>query len=524
MKIRSVIYLLIVVLSVLSLKTAYGQTLRYSEEDAVGVLNPYNSPIKRGADIRFYSLMYENLYRYNYTSQEYESILIDSESKQDDGWYSFNLRDAVWHDGVSLTSEDVEFTISFIKEFDRNDTRKERIINDIDRIEIISEKEFRIKFDTSMTQFKAVLDFWILPKHLLDGNKGDREEFSRSSPVGTGPYMLDRRQRQDYFLTRFEKYHSKKPEKETIVLKRIPDTSSRIFSLFGSATDVMIEVPYDRLNDIESRLSHNIEPYQSVSIHTVVFNFENDILQNQKLRLAMALGFNRESALRQWYNDQGQLIASPYSRSSSLVDPNINPLPYSQEQAASILSDAGYVDSDGDGYLESPNGDNLEFNLIWKKSIGSTDQPRQNTVKDFIQNMAEIGIKITSNPQEGDFFSEAIFYDRDFDLTLIEWTFDPQYDIRPLFHSNHIRRGGKNVGGYSNSTLDNLFEKLYEAETYQDEFRIASQIQKVLAEDVPHIFMYNLDKNAAIDLKFTNVVIDPIYFFSYINQWEVIDE
>lgn len=523
-----ILFLLSIYVCVLFSERVVGQsdqTLRYSEENALGNINPYNLSKKRDVDSRFYSLIYEGLYRYNFDTREYESVLIESENRTNDGWNIFKLIDAKWHDGTPLSSSDIEFTINYIEKYDKNEIRRNRIRDKIDNFEIISDKEFRIKFDSSVKTFQPELNFWILPEHKLDGTERDRQEFLRS-PVGTGPYKLDRKTlRGKIFLIRFEDYHSKLPETEAIELDRVADTSSRIDFLLRNQSDMLVEVPYDRLNDIESRLTHKIEAYQSVSIHTIAFNFDNDLFQDLRLRRAMALGFNRKSALSQWYNDQGQLIASPYSRTSSLIDPNVEPLPYDLDEAKRLLAESGYSDNDDDGYLESPEGNILEFNLISKKSIGATNQPKQNVVKDFIQNMEEIGIKINNASQEGDFFSEVVFYDRDFDLSLIEWTLDPNYDIRPLFHSNNIRRGGNNIGGYQNSQIDDLLEQLYEGEgSYSQRSRIASQIQDKLAEEVPHIFMYNVEKNAAIDLRFTNVIIDPIYFFSYINEWQISDD
>ncbi len=432
--------------------------------------------------------------------------------------------DATWHDGEALTAEDIKFTYKYILEHGKNEVIRNRIKDEIANIRVVSDKEFSIQFTDHVNQFRSILTQWILPKHALDGDSAVRQQFARS-PIGTGPFVFEEKGRQGRAsLTKFDKYHSGLPKIESISLRRVLDTSSRISGLLAGQSDLLIEVPPGRLQELESRMMHQIEPYLSISINTISFNFKNPLLEDRNLRLAMSYGFNRELTLNQWYEGQGSLISGPYSPASSLHDPDVRPLPYDPDEAVRLLNESGYEDKNGDGILQSPSGEKLSFDILIRSTVGATGLPAQNVSQDFVDNMREIGIEINLKIEFSDNFDRVVYYDKEFDLALIEWTFDPRYNVAPMFHSDLIQPGGRNVGSYRNIEVNLLFDSLQIASQYRDRYRIASQIQRKLAEEAPHIFMFSVMKNAAIDLRFANVVIDPFHFFSYINRWEVIDD
>ncbi len=522
--IKFILLIAIILFAPLKGHSQFPQHLSYTEEDDIGMLNPYEFEMPRNASIRLFSLLFEPLYRYNFDEESYKSVLVESERRTGQNQYSFRLVDANWHDGEALTASDVKFTYEYVLEHGKNEVVRNRIKNGITDISIISDREFSIRFADGVTQVKSILTQFIMPKHALDGDSAVRQQFARS-PIGTGPFVFEDRGRQGRVsLSRFEDYHSELPKIENIGLRRVSDPSTRISGLLAGQTDLLVEVPFGRLQDVESRLRHQIEPYHSISINTIIFNFNNPKFEDRNLRLAMSYGFNREHSLDQWYEGQGSLISGPYSPASSLHDPDVRPLPYDPDEAVRLLNESGYEDKNGDGILQSPSGEKLSFDILVRRTVGASELPAQNVAQDFVDNMREIGIEINLKSELSDNFQRIVHYDRDFELALIEWTFDPSYNAALLFHSDYIQPGGGNAGSFNSSEINELFDSLQIARQYRDRYRIASQIQRKLAEEAPHIFMFSVMKNAAIDLRFANVVIDPLHFFSYINRWEVIDD
>jgi len=104
----------------------------------------------------------------------------------------------------------------------------------------------------------------------------------------------------------------------------------------------------------------------------------------------------------------------------------------------------------------------------------------------------------------------------------VEWVFDPIYDIIPLFHSSNIGNGGSNVIAYRNSFLDQLFDAFIRADDPATKIGIMQNVQEIIRDDIPYIFLFSIDFNAVFDYRYIGVRIDPFYFFSYIPEWSIL--
>lgn len=500
----------------------------YSEITPSGNLNPYQQAVARATNERLYSLIYQPLFRYDFFEQTFHRVLAqDVELSGDNKRITLHLRRGVqWHDGTPFTAVDVEFTIRYIMQSDEGIRNRNLYNSIIQNIRVVNDRLLVINLSEPYhgIYFEGFFPNWIIPAHLFndDFSPVADKDISRR-PVGTGPYMFDQRTIEgSVSLRRFEDYWGDKPLIERIRMELSSDLGTMIMRLQARISSLVIDVPADRIPQVET-LHHRILPYQSYMIQTIGFNFRNERLSDQKIRQAIVYGTDRNNMLQQWYGGRGELLAGPFTSEAPFFDVNLEPYPYDPDRARELIQEAGYRLDSRSGYFVDSDGNHLSFNFVVPVVFDGGDSPLQNIVADFRENMRNIGIEVIIRNRTRDDYEVTLFREHDFDLIFVEWEFSPEYNISHLFHSNHIRPNGLNIGAYQNVHVDNLLNAFQEARDPATKMGHMRNVQNILRNDVPYVFLLSAHKNAAIDYRYVGVRIDPFYFFTYINQWQVVD-
>ncbi len=114
--------------------------------------------------------------------------------------------------------------------------------------------------------------------------------------------------------------------------------------------------------------------------------------QRVALRRAIALGFRVDEEIAILDKHQSTRAQSPLPPSVAGYDPSfVSPtLEYSPAKAKALLDMYGYVDRDGDGYRENPDGTPLSFDHA---SVPTTRERQRNEL--WKKSMDDIGIRVT---------------------------------------------------------------------------------------------------------------------------------
>ena len=153
------------------------------------------------------------------------------------------------------------------------------------------------------------------------------------------------------------------------------------------------------------------------------------------------------------------------------------------DSAKKILDEAGYKDVDGDGFVETPDGDPLVLDFVIYTSraeLGVYAQAAQASLK-------EIGINVNLNTVS----YETLLDMRDsgqYDLliwnVLVANTGDPENYLRENWYS----KSANNTAGYNNPEVDELLDEL--AGTFDEEERkdLIIKIQQDIMDDAATVF------------------------------------
>jgi peptide/nickel transport system substrate-binding protein len=160
---------------------------------------------------------------------------------------------------------------------------------------------------------------------------------------------------------------------------------------------------------------------------------------------------------------------------------------FDPDMANQILDDAGYLDTDGDGIRDLPDGSQpLTFRLNWPSD--SVDAPR---MAELLGGMwQQIGISTEQQALDPDALTSVCCPTFDFDIILWGWGSDPDPSfLLSVMLTDEIPTGNSETG-YSNPDYDALY--LQQAVELDSDARIAlvHEMQQIVFDDVVYIIPY----------------------------------
>lgn len=337
---------------------------------------------------------------------------------------------------------------------------------------------------------------------------------SLEEPIGFGPYKVTEVIPGEYMtLERFDDYWRGTPQMDGIEINFIP-SSTIMHSLESGNIDMVFRYPRDQFQD-----SQHIEGIEWISAIDPGYNFigfklgyfdydEGHVVYqpdemkmgDKNLRLAMYHAIDIQSVGEQFHQGirwKANSVITPYYE--DFWDEDLEAPEYDRDLARQILADAGYEDIDGDGFVETPDGEPLEITYA-DMSGGDTQEALSNY---YLQSWRDIGLNVSF--LNGRLIEPTTFY------TLVE-NDDPEIDV---FHAGF--GAGPDVNPYSlwGSTAPYNFTRfesedntrLLEAgnslEALDEDYRIEvyQEWQNHIADEVPVIplffgaFVVPIDEN-----------------------------
>lgn len=183
----------------------------------------------------------------------------------------------------------------------------------------------------------------------------------------------------------------------------ISDSEVRILTLVNGDVDYKaqsVQLPSaPLLLDKQESGNYTIQLRPTIAMPTFSFNFtapdeaRREVFNTLDFRRAMSVAIDRDELNEVAFFGQGTpLQHTGFSPAPDFVDPELATLAteFDPDQAKALLDGIGMVDTNGDGFRELPNGDQLVLNLQFSTQGISSD------IVEFVgQNWADVGIQTT---------------------------------------------------------------------------------------------------------------------------------
>jgi peptide/nickel transport system substrate-binding protein len=190
-------------------------------------------------------------------------------------------------------------------------------------------------------------------------------------------------------------------------------------------------------------------------------------------------------------------------------------LPYDPEQAARLLSDAGWSDHDGNGTLDR-DGVELAFELL----APAESTTRQDVALMIERDLARLGVTVSPRFVEWGAFQEMMATGN-FDALVNRWVEPTQIDLAGIWHSAAPGEATFNFGRYSNPEVDRLLAEVEAAADFGDQKPLLDRIQELIVADQPYLFLVENTRLVGHTSRLQNADINAASVFFNIRDWQL---
>jgi peptide/nickel transport system substrate-binding protein len=379
--------------------------------------------------------------------------------------YEFKLREGLrFHNGDPFTAEDVKFS------FQRYRGASAKLLHDrVKSVDVLDPHRVRFVLHKPWPDFlvfyatPATGAAWIVPKKYIE--KVGEDGFKRQ-PVGLGPYRFVRMDPgQEVTFEANEQYWRKKPSIKRLVIKGVPDRTTRLAMLKTGEADIgylMVGIEAATIKaDPKLRLVHVI-PSATWWIEFTEQWKPKSPWQDRRVRLAANLALDKQGI-----NEAERL---GFSRLTGSIIPTImdfalriEPYPYDPTRAKRLLAEAGYANGFDGGDL--------------------TPLPPFTTMGEAMtNNLAAVGIRTRVRSMERATFLESW---RSKKLSgLIANATAAQGNAATRIEAFVVSGSAYAYGGYPD--LDDLFQQQAQERDRKKREALLYQIQRLMHERVMH--------------------------------------
>ncbi|MER5997429.1 ABC transporter substrate-binding protein [Nonomuraea angiospora] len=449
-------------------------------------------------------LVYETLFHYDATAGKLTPWLAESGSWADDKTYQVKLRQGVkWADGQPLTAKDVAYSFELGK---METIPYHNLWTWLKSVEAVDDQTVKFSFSTANYQ---QWDFnlysrSIVPEHIWKGrSEKDVLDGINENPVGTGAYKFMAKDQDRVVLQRRDDWWGKtalnmEPKPRYIVDIATPSNEVAMGLLLQKGMDLSNNFLPGVANLVKGNFgltTYYSEPPYMLSANTawLVPNTTKKPMDDPAFRKALAASIDVKKIVEGVY---GNLVkaASPTGllpQWEQYVDQNVvakSGFAFDAAKAKKALADAGYKDTDGDGYVENKDGSKISLTIIVPS--GWTDW--MESARSIAASAKTAGIQIT--PDFPDF--NALVEKRakgDFDLLINN---ERQLSNSPYTYYEYLfqlpiqkQQNTVNFARYENKRAWDLTKQLDQVKTDDVEGmkKIISQLQQIHLDDLPVI-------------------------------------
>lgn len=219
------------------------------------------------------------------------------------------------------------------------------------------------------------------------------------------------------------------------------------------------------------------------------WNGDKPLFSDRRVRRAMTLALNREEIVTKVFVGLGRVSRGPFLEGTPFLAPEIEPLPFDLKQAATLLAEAGWTDTNGDGLLDKVVGGKrtpFEFTLL----IYGTSPEWSSAANIFKEDLLSIGVKMNIDAAEWSLMQKRM-EEKQFDAYTGGWGLSWSTDPHQLWHSSQadVPKGSNRVG-FRNAKADALIEQLRVTLDLQKRTEMLREFHRIIHEEQPYSFVY----------------------------------
>jgi peptide/nickel transport system substrate-binding protein len=465
--------------------------------------NPFNQTSARATTKDF---IYEPLAIFNrIAGAKWEYRLAESFELADDlKSITFTLREGLkWSDGEPLTADDVVFTYDYLKKFPALDFNSVSAL--MESVEKLDERtvRFNLKQPNSLVAY-TIVAMPIVPEHIWK-DVADPVTFTNETPVGSGPLTeITRFTPQVYEQCRNPHYwDATSLHVDCIRMPQLADNPQVLAALADGTLDWATSFVPDIENTFVAKdPEHHKYWFLPSSLVAYTLNLETPDENNRKafndvnFRRAMSMLIDRQSIIDiagygyPVINEDPAMLGSFYK---AFANPEVVTRfgqygKFDFDAGVALLEQSGYVDKDGDGFRDNPDGTPIAIDI--KIPNGWTDWI--DAVQITLETLKAAGLNAKmSTPEESVWAADLIEAKYSMSLNAIGSAANPYFPYIRSFNPADFGKSRTSAQRWTDPEVVEMLNKYTQVKDPAEQKAIMDAIQLKVAEAMPVIPVYN---------------------------------
>lgn len=396
-----------------------------------------------------------------------EPGLAESWEVSDDGLtYTYTLREGLlWSDGEPLTAEDIAWNVNTAR-----DQGWDNMFSTVQNLEAVAIDDRTVEITSAVPDPKLPgLGVYILPRHVWEPIATDYDATTTFDPggdiPGSGPFVVTEFTKgQSVVMEANPNYYGwegNEPPYGRIVYQLFENPDAMVAAIQQNQLDAIHGFPASSAEALEADPNIEVVAGQQGGFDEIAINGgeaegqPHPALLDVNVRRAMAHAIDKQAGIEDlWFNLATPLeVMSPSADPKWLAEiPEEDRLVYDPDLANQILDDGGYLDTDGDGVREMPDGTNP---IVITHAV-NTDGDLAGPIGDLMVGwMAEIGIGVELEAYDQDALF-GVIVDGTYDT--FYWGWVPFVDPDPMLsYFTEAELGNYNDANWFDPEFDALY-------------------------------------------------------------------
>jgi peptide/nickel transport system substrate-binding protein len=508
------VVLLVALLTVAIFAAKYGATVRFLIGVDVTTLLPGNIPDSISTIVGMH--IFEGLVDYDENLKIIPALAERWEILDNGTAYVFHLRKNVkFHDGADFNAQAVKKNFDYLFSANlRNVGVYKGIIKEVQVVDDYTVKIVLFQPNSAFLYRLAQSSGWFVSPQAIEKFGHDPALMSKN-PIGTGPFMFKEwKAGESVELVKNPNYWRQGlPYLDRIIFRVVAEDVSRVNQVRAGDADLMYNPPPALLAALEQDKALQIKVVPTVRTIFIGLNTSRPPLNDVRVRQALNYAVDKERLCKVLMRGLAKPSDSPLS-SMTFGYFSTGGYPYDPNKAKQLLKEAGY--------------ENLKLELITPKGRYLNDYETAVAIQGMLK---EVGVTVDVKPMEwGSYVSKILSRkpeDWDYQMFLLGWapgTAEGHQVLFPLFHSSN-RMDSPNTTMpynnyfYSNPKVDELIQKIGLEIDEKKLLEYFKEAQKIVVQDAPWIFLYEMNIAAVMRKELQGVKIYPTERVNLAEAW-----